>query len=129
MLVFAILSLTAIRMVPVALSLTGTGVSLPTTLFLGWFGPRGLASILFALLILEEHAVPGGEGILACVVITVALSTLLHGVSAAPLARAYGALCARRGDEVEEAKPVFELPVRHGFSLDRLLSRHGARQL
>ena len=125
---FALLSLTVIRMVPVSLSLTGTGVSVPTTLFLGWFGPRGLASILFALLILEEHAVPGGEDILACVVITVSLSTLLHGISAAPLAKAYGALCARRGDGVAEAKPVFELPVRHGFSIDRLLSRQGARQ-
>ena len=52
--VYAVLSLTAIRMIPIALSLLGSGIRLPTYLFLGWFGPRGLASILFVLLILEE---------------------------------------------------------------------------
>ena len=51
---YAVLSLTVIRMIPIALSLLGSGIRLPTSLFLGWFGPRGLASILFVLLILEE---------------------------------------------------------------------------
>ncbi len=56
--VYAVLSLTVIRMIPIALSLLGSGIRLPTHLFLGWFGPRGLASILFVLLILEEAAIP-----------------------------------------------------------------------
>ena len=51
------MSLTVIRMIPIAISLIGAGVRLPTQLFLGWFGPRGLASILFVLLILEEAEV------------------------------------------------------------------------
>jgi NhaP-type Na+/H+ or K+/H+ antiporter len=113
-LVFAGLSLTAIRMVPVALSLIGTGVRWPTMAFLGWFGPRGLASILFALLIVEQAAIPHGEEILVAAVLTVALSALLHGVTAAPLARAYGRLATRMGD-CEEKKPVSELPTRTGM--------------
>ena len=68
---YAVLSLTVVRMLPIALSLIGTGIRLPTSLFLGWFGPRGLASILFALLILEEANVLRGSELLS---ITVARS-------------------------------------------------------
>lgn len=85
-LVLAILFLSAIRMLPMWLSMAGSGLSSYEKLFLGWFGPRGLASILFALLILERFEIPGGEEILACVVLTVILSIVLHGVSANPLA-------------------------------------------
>ena len=109
-------------MAPVALSLTGTGLSPSSKTFLGWFGPRGLASILFALLIVERYDIAHGAEILACIVIAVALSVLLHGLTAAPWARAYGAMVARRG-ECEETKPVSEMPVRHGFSINRLFSR------
>jgi NhaP-type Na+/H+ or K+/H+ antiporter len=86
--VYAALSLTLVRMVPVALALLGTGVQRPTTAFIGWFGPRGLASVVFALLVLER-GVPEGETVLATVVVTVALSVLLHGLTSAPLVRAY----------------------------------------
>jgi NhaP-type Na+/H+ or K+/H+ antiporter len=113
-LLYAMLSLTAIRMVPIALSLLGTGIRLPTYGFLGWFGPRGLASILFVLLILEEAEVPASDTILTVTVITVGLSVLLHGATAAPLARAYGAMSARSGDCVEK-QPVPELPIRAGY--------------
>ena len=85
----ALLFLTVVRMLPVALSLAGLGLSMPTLLFLGWFGPRGLASILFALLILEESHLAQGSELLACVVMTVGLSILLHGVTANPLAKYY----------------------------------------
>ena len=85
-LVLAILFLSAIRMLPIWLSMTGSGLSSYEKIFLGWFGPRGLASILFALLILERFEIPGGEEILACVVLTVILSIVLHGVSANPMA-------------------------------------------
>ena len=111
--IYAVLSLTVIRMIPIALSLVGSGVRLPTKLFLGWFGPRGLASILFVLLILEESAVPHRSELLVITVITVALSTLLHGITAAPLANAYGRLAARMG-ECEENQAAAELPLREG---------------
>jgi len=82
-------------------------------LFLGWFGPRGLASILFVLLILEESDVPHHEQLLAITVITVALSALLHGVSAAPLAQRFGRMVERMG-VCEESKVVTEMPMREG---------------
>jgi NhaP-type Na+/H+ or K+/H+ antiporter len=110
---YALLSLTVIRMLPVALSLLGTGVSLPTQLFLGWFGPRGLASILFVLLILEESSMLHKDTLLSTTVITVALSVVLHGISAAPLARAYGRLADAMGTCTEN-ESVSEMPLRHG---------------
>ncbi|REK05910.1 MAG: hypothetical protein DWQ36_15490 [Acidobacteria bacterium] len=87
---YALLSLTVIRILPIALSLIGTGLRLPSLLFLGWFGPRGLASILFALLVVDREGVPGSEQVFAVVVLVVAASIVLHGASASPLADAYG---------------------------------------
>jgi len=113
MLLYALLNLTVIRMVPIAISLAGAGLSAPTKLFLGWFGPRGLASILFVLLIVEESDAPHREEILALVLITVALSALLHGVSAAPLAARFGRLIAGMG-ACEENQPACEIPLRDG---------------
>lgn len=112
---YALLSLTVIRMIPIVISLVGSGVRLPTQLFLGWFGPRGLASILFVLLILEESDVPHRDELLSITVITVALSALLHGVSAAPLSQLYGRLVGRMG-KCEETKMVVELPLREGHA-------------
>lgn len=119
----AVLFLTLVRMLPVAISVTGLGLSLPSKLFLGWFGPRGIASILFALLILEDYPIPGGEELLACVVITVALSIFLHGITASPLAKAYGVFVKNRG-ECAETKDVSEMPVRHGFASHRLSTKN-----
>lgn len=112
-LLYAVLSLTAIRMIPIALSLIGSGVQASTVAFLGWFGPRGLASILFALFVLEEVPVPAGEHIAVITVATVAMSIVLHGLTAAPLSRLYGDLVARM-DGAEEMKPVSEMPMRGG---------------
>ncbi len=112
-LLYAVVSLTAIRMIPISISLMGSGLSLPSHLFLGWFGPRGLASILFVLLILEKSDVPHRDELLSVTVITVALSALLHGISAAPFARYYGRLAASMG-ECEEGRPVTEMPLREG---------------
>ncbi len=116
-LLYALLSLTLVRMVPIALSLIGAGLSLPTIGFLGWFGPRGLASILFALFILAEAETPGAETILLTVIVTVALSILAHGFSAAPTAAWYGRLVERRG-ECQETRRVSELPTRVGKMSD-----------
>ena len=102
-----------LRYLAEALSLIGTGVRLPTQLFLGWFGPRGLASILFVLLILEEASMINKDALLSITVVTVALSVLLHGLTAAPLARRYGGMVESMG-ECSERKPVTELPLRHG---------------
>jgi NhaP-type Na+/H+ or K+/H+ antiporter len=110
---YAVLSLTAIRMIPIALSLLGTGLAPWSYLFIGWFGPRGLASILFALLILEREEVIHGSEILTITTVTVALSVLLHAITAAPFARLYGAYVSRLG-ECEEAKSVSEMPTRSG---------------
>ncbi len=84
-LMLAVLFLTVIRMLPIYLSLTGLGLTSYEKLFLGWFGPRGLASILFALLVLERFPVPGSEELVACVVLTVLISIVAHGVTAAPM--------------------------------------------
>ena len=102
-------------MIPIAISISGTGLSHGSKLFLGWFGPRGLASILFALLILEKYPIPGAETVLVTVVASVLMSVLLHGVTAGPLAAAYGRLVVKKG-ECEESKPTSEMPVRHGMS-------------
>ncbi len=89
-LVYAILSLTVIRMLPVFLSLIGTELTVSDKLFLGWFGPRGLASIVFIVIVLNEN-LPGGETLKMTVVWTVILSILAHGLTANPFAAIYGA--------------------------------------
>ena len=86
---YAVLSLTVIRMVPVALALAGTRLGRAAVAFVGWFGPRGLASVVFALLALEEldHA---AEPAITVIAFTVLLSVVAHGLTANPLARRYG---------------------------------------
>lgn len=82
--------LTVIRMVSIYVSLWGTGLPVREKLFLGWFGPRGLASILFTLIIMDEFDIPNEEVLLACVSMTVMFSILLHGLSSMPLTRLIG---------------------------------------
>ena len=86
---YAVLSLTIVRMIPVGMAMVGTGAHRPTVAFLGWFGPRGLASIVFALLLVEEGGLPNDDVILIVTFVTVGASVFAHGVSAAPLARRY----------------------------------------
>jgi NhaP-type Na+/H+ or K+/H+ antiporter len=76
-------------MLPVALSLVGMHAQRPTTAFVGWFGPRGLASIVFAVIVVQEANLPGATTILLTTYFTIGLSVLAHGLTAAPLARAY----------------------------------------
>ena len=111
---YAVLSLTLVRIAPIALSLVGSGLHRSTVMFLGWFGPRGLASILFGLFILEEAGIGAAETIATATIVTVALSILLHGVTAAPAARRYGATVRRMG-VCEENAPVSEMPTRAGM--------------
>jgi NhaP-type Na+/H+ or K+/H+ antiporter len=87
---YAALSLTLIRMLPVALATAGMGFRKSSILFMGWFGPRGLASIILALVVADEvPELPGLGAILATVTMTVLASVVLHGLSAPLLARAY----------------------------------------
>ncbi|MGJ8570856.1 MAG: cation:proton antiporter [Hoeflea sp.] len=88
--VISVLFLTVVRVGAIWLSLTGSGLKTREKLFLGWFGPRGLASILFTLVIIDEFDFPNEAELLACVSMTVALSILVHGLSSTPLAKWIG---------------------------------------
>jgi sodium/hydrogen antiporter len=90
LLLYAVLSLTVVRMLPVAIAMLGTSARPITLAFVGWFGPRGLASIVFAVILLEESNLPHEQTILLAIYLTVGLSVFLHGISAAPLADRYG---------------------------------------
>ena len=111
---YALLSLTLVRMLPVSLSLLGTGLRPASHLFLGWFGPRGLASVIFGLLVVAELDVPHREDIYCSAVLTVLASVLLHGLSAAPLAHRYGAYVARLHAAMPENEEAHAHPTRMG---------------
>lgn len=96
--VYAALSLTVVRMLPVWFSLLGTGTPLREALFLGWFGPRGLASIVFAIMAVEA-GIPGAETIALVVACTVAMSIIAHGLSAKPLAARLAAAESRAAQD------------------------------
>ena len=81
---YAVLSLTAVRVIPMFLSLIGSGESIPSKLFLGWFGPRGLASIVFAVIVLDS-GLEGAELMSIIVICTVLFSLVAHGITARPL--------------------------------------------
>jgi NhaP-type Na+/H+ or K+/H+ antiporter len=105
LLLFAMLSLTVIRMIPVALALAGTGLSRSTVLFVGWFGPRGLASIVLGLVYLERHTnLPGESTIRLAVMATVLLSIFAHGLSALPGIDLY----ASRISSLDSGAPEFQ---------------------
>jgi NhaP-type Na+/H+ or K+/H+ antiporter len=87
--VYALLSLTVIRMLPVGICLRGTGLSRETVGFIGWFGPRGIASILYLLLVVIELGASGYEKMISVIVLTVLLSIYLHGITANPLSARY----------------------------------------
>jgi NhaP-type Na+/H+ or K+/H+ antiporter len=92
---YAVLSLTFIRMLPVALSLLGARITIGEALFIGWFGPRGLASVVFAIMVFDD-ALPGNATLMATVAWTVVLSVFVHGITATPLAHR---LAARAGGD------------------------------
>ena len=88
---FAALSLTVLRMIPVAISLIGTKFDLATVLFIGWFGPRGIASVLYVLIVVNSlHSIKGHEVIYSVITVTVLFSIILHGLTAQPLSKLYG---------------------------------------
>ena len=107
---YAVLSLTIVRMLPVAISLWGTHALRPTVAFMGWFGPRGLASIVFAVIVEDAHLAHAGT-IVAATYLTVGLSVLVHGLSAAPLVSRYAnwyQTAAAKRPPTMESKPMHE---------------------
>ncbi len=114
--IYSILSLTVIRMLPVFISLLGSKLRWETTIFIGWFGPRGLASILFALLVIEHSDLAHRQEVMTIVLSTVLMSIFLHGASAnigTTLYQKILAVCLSRGDSIEaEQNRVNEMPVR-----------------
>ena len=107
---YAVLSLTVVRIVPVAISLWGTHARAPTVAFIGWFGPRGLASIVFAVIVEDAH-LPHAGTIVAATYLTVGLSVLVHGLSAAPLVSRYATwyhAAADTSPPVMESQPAHE---------------------
>lgn len=110
---YALLSLLVVRPLAVALALLGTGVTWRTSLFLGWAGPRGLASIVYVVLVADADGFPGQDTVVAVGALTVLLSVVLHGVSAAPLSRAYGKHAEQTlHPDDPEHQQTSELPVR-----------------
>lgn len=100
---YAALSLTLVRMLPVALATAGMGLRASSVLFMGWFGPRGLASIILVLVVAKEvPELPGLQAILATVTMTVLASVVLHGLSAPPLTRAYARRVQRMAADAPE---------------------------
>jgi NhaP-type Na+/H+ or K+/H+ antiporter len=95
--IYAILSLTVIRMIPVALSLIGSKLDWGSVSFIGWFGPRGIASILYLLIVVGRIGKSGYEYMLSVIALTVLLSVFLHGISAVPLAHIYGRYVSKHG--------------------------------
>jgi NhaP-type Na+/H+ or K+/H+ antiporter len=101
--VYAVLSLTVIRMAPVAVALAGARLGRAAVVFIGWFGPRGLASVVFALLALEELGEHAAGRAVAVIALTVLLSVVAHGATAEPLARRYGPKIALAAGGTDDA--------------------------
>ena len=112
-LAFAVLALTLIRMGPVAIALSGTGLSRASISFIGWFGPRGLGSIILLLVVIaEEPDFPALDIAIAATTVTVLLSVFLHGISAGPLSILYSRKVEELPRDAPEFGPVGKSPVR-----------------
>ena len=109
---FAALALTVVRLLPVFIALLGTGLDRTTVAFLGWFGPRGLASVIFGLIAVDQLRPAQGNVVFGAVTATVALSVLLHGVTASPFAKLYSKHAGRLDTSRPEHLPTPHLPAR-----------------
>jgi sodium/hydrogen antiporter len=115
---YAVLSLTVVRMAPVALAMVGTGLRPVSLAFMGWFGPRGLASVVFTLLAFEslEEAGLASEGLIEVATWTILLSIVAHGITARPMAAAYGRAVADFPVEHADVAPQLDTRVPRGLS-------------
>jgi sodium/hydrogen antiporter len=110
--IFAVLALTLVRMVPVALALAGAGFDRATVAFIGWFGPRGLASVVFGLIAVDSLAPKEAHLVLGAVTVTVTLSVIAHGVTGSPLAQQYGRVAHQLHRDRPEHQPATVLSAR-----------------
>jgi NhaP-type Na+/H+ or K+/H+ antiporter len=110
---YAVLSLTAVRMLPLAVALAGAGLRRATVAFMGWFVPRGLASVVFTLVAVEALGLdPATATIARFATVTILLSVFAHGLSARPLASAFGNLSEARTGPDRELRQAAEPTVR-----------------
>jgi NhaP-type Na+/H+ or K+/H+ antiporter len=117
MVVFAVLTLSVLRMAPVAVALLGIGLGGRTVAYLGWFGPRGLASIVFALLVVvDEPELPGVGVIFVAMTITVLMSVFAHGITAPLLTSRYARWVETLPRDASEFADVEDLPTRVGHA-------------
>lgn len=119
-LIYALISLTVLRMIPVAISLIGKGLTTSSLLYLGWFGPRGAASILYVLMVVDKHSLSGENIIFTITATTVLMSVFLHGITAVPFAKAYASTIHKTPPEKKhsEMMEVRELPTRMRHFMD-----------
>jgi NhaP-type Na+/H+ or K+/H+ antiporter len=110
--VFVLLALTVARMLPVAVALLGEGFTRTTLAFMGWFGPRGMASVVFAVIAFDSMEGSDAKLVLAAITLTVLVSVVAHGLSAAPLSRLYGEHVATLPDDAPERQDVPTLAAR-----------------
>jgi NhaP-type Na+/H+ or K+/H+ antiporter len=106
---YALLSLTVVRILPVVIAMAGSRARGPTLGFVGWFGPRGLASIVFAVIVVEESNLPHETLIVQAIYLTVGLSVVAHGLTAAPLADRYARWYEQHPRE--QAPPMESVPA------------------
>jgi sodium/hydrogen antiporter len=119
-----------VRMLPVAIAMLGSGARPQTVAFLGWFGPRGLASIVFAVIVVQEAHLPGAGTILVATYTAIGLSVIAHGASAAPLADRYARWYESRPRElpaVMESRPAPAHRTRMSHREVSSVSGEGAR--
>ena len=121
LILYALLSLTVVRMVPVAMAMLGSGARWETVSFMGWFGPRGLASIVFAVILVEDASLANESVLQDAIFLTIGLSVLLHGLSAMPLTDRYASWFA---SHPKEDAPAFERVPAPEPRLARLSRRH-----
>ena len=118
---YAVLSLTVVRMLPVALAMLGTGARRPTVAFLGWFGPRGLASIVFAVILIDDADLPHLRTLLLAIAVTIAISVYAHGLTAQSadraLRRAGGQSHPRDAQPADGERARRRAPPAHGRAI------------
>jgi NhaP-type Na+/H+ or K+/H+ antiporter len=121
MVAFGVVSLTVVRIVPVAIALLGTGMQPRSVSYIGWFGPRGLASLVFAGTVVVETGPGMAPFIIAAVSTVVAMSIVLHGMTAVPWSRTYSAWYNRHADkgvEMSESMTVEHIPNRRRLQVE-----------
>lgn len=113
---YAMLSLTVVRIVPVLICMIGSGTLMETRLFIGWFGPRGLASILFALVVVDELDTAAGRTIFSITAWTVLLSVFAHGISSGYWVSRLARRLAEGNESTPELQAIDEMPTRRSIS-------------